>query len=400
MRTRIDLSRFSPFSSLCIGLILLALLPLPAMAAPVSKARQQELSKLQLRIQALNRTLEQDRARRNALDADLEAAEKKLLDSRNQLEQLNAQLAEREAEVTKAQAARDAAQKNLAAERVALGQELRATYITGQREQAKMLLSQESAGPVGRLLTYHDYLSRARAARVVHMRDEGKRLAEAESALRAEAAKLKVFQGEYEQAVAADTQLKTQRAALLAKLKERIGDEEDQLKSLQQDEKDLTRVLDNIKTVLSDQPVKTPAAPERDGTPARGFLQGRGKMAWPLRGPLLADYGDPKVGGKLSWKGLWIEAERSTPVKASARGRVAYVGFMHRYGLIVILEHEDNHFTLYGHLDNVATAAGETLGLGEVVGQVGDSGGHERPGLYFEVRKGTEALDPRNWVQP
>ncbi len=398
MRTRLTSSR-PLFSRSCLFLAAL-LLPLSLAAAPVSKVRQKELDKIQLRIRALNRTLEQDRQKRDALDADMEEAEKKLAASRAELERMATALAERNAELAKAEADRDSAKLRLQSESKALGQELRATYITGQREQAKLLLSQDSAGPVGRLLVYHDYLSRARAVRVTALKGESEQLAEAQTRLKEETGKLAVLKAQNEQIVAEDTRLKIQRGALLAKLNERIDDEEDLLKSLLQDEKDLSRVLENIKTVLADEPVRTPAAPERDGTPARGFGQGRGRMGWPLRGPLLANYGEPKVGGKLAWKGLWIAAERGTPVKASARGRVAYVGFMHRYGLIVILEHEDNHFTLYGHLDNVGVTAGEAVGVGEAVGQVGDSGGHERTGVYFEVRKGTEPMDPRGWLQP
>ncbi len=390
-----------PVSLRRLSLVLLLLLPPALAAAPaVSKARQKELDKIQLRIQALNRSLEADRIKRDALDADMEDAERKLVISRAEVARVATALAGREAELAKIVKERDGAEVRLEAERKALGQELRATYVTGQREQAKLLLSQDSAGPIGRLLTYHDYLSRARANRVTRLKEEGARLSAAQAQIKDETAKLLSLKAENERVVAEDAKLKAQRAQLLAKLEERIEDEEDALKSLLQDEKDLSRVLENIKTVLSDEPVKTPAAPERDGTPARAFAQGRGRMGWPLRGPMLANYGDPKVGGKLAWKGLWIAAERGAAVKASARGRVAYVGFMHRYGLIVILEHEDNHFTLYGHLDNVATTAGEAVGIGEAIGQVGDSGGHDRTGVYFEVRRGTEPLDPRGWLQP
>lgn len=391
-------TRLAPYRP--VLLLALLLLPLGLAAAPVSKPRQKELDKIQLRIQALNRTLEQDREKRDALDADMEEAEKKLAASRAELKRLTEELTAMEAQLGETKTARDRSVKRLEAERAALGQELRATYVTGQREQAKLLLSQESAGPIGRLLTYHDYLSRARADRVVRLKDEGAALAVTETRLHEETTKLALVKDENEKAVAEDARLKARRAALLAKLNERIGDEEERLKNLLKDEKELSRVLDSIATVMADEPVKTPAKPERDGSPARPFLQGRGRMGWPLRGELLASYGDSKVGGKLTWKGLWIAAERGAPVKASARGRVAYAGFMHRFGLIVIIEHEDNHFTLYGHLDNVATSVGDTVGLGEVIGQVGDSGGHERTGVYFEVRKGTEPLDPRGWLQP
>lgn len=378
------------------------LLPQAAGAAPTGKAKQKEkeLDRVQQRIQALSRTLEQDRQQREALDADVEAAEKKLLESRAERRRIAAKLEARQAELQKAQTERDGAVQALAAEREALGRELRASYITGQREQAKLLLSQDSAGPVGRLLTYQDYLNRARTGRVARLHAEEARLQVAEARLRDETTKLEGLRDENRRVIAEDTRLRAERAELLAKINARIDDEESLLKSLQQDERELVQMLDSIKAALADEPVKTPARPESDGTPARPFGKGRGKMGWPLRGPLLANYGDPKVGGKLAWKGLWIAADRGDAVKASARGRVAYAGFMHRFGLLVILEHEDNHFTLYGHLDNVMVSGGDTVALGEVLGRVGDSGGHERTGVYFEVRKGTEPLDPRGWLQP
>lgn len=394
MRTRPPVFFLSSLLLACL------LLPQWAVAAPSSKARQKELDKVQQRIQALNQTLERDRQQREALDADMEAAEKNLLASRNERKRIVRELAGRQAELLRAQTERDSAAEALATERAALGKELRATYITGQREQAKLLLSQDSAGPVGRLLTYQDYLNRARADRVTRLHAEEQRLKTAEAQLKGEATKLGLLRDENRRAIAEDIRLRAERATLLARLNDRIDDEEARLKSLLQDERDLVRVLDSIKSALADEPVKTPAGSESDGTPARAFGKGRGKMGWPLRGTLLANYGDPKVGGKLAWKGLWIAAERGDTVRASARGRVAYAGFMHRFGLIVILEHEDNHFTLYGHLDNVAVAGGDTVALGEMIGQVGDSGGHERTGVYFEVRKGTDPLDPRSWLQP
>jgi septal ring factor EnvC (AmiA/AmiB activator) len=391
-------------SAAAFALMTLLALPAPlALAAPNStgkQARQKELDRVQARLQALNQKLEHDKTQRDALDTQIETSEKALANSRSEITRLSAELKTRESDLTKAQADRDAAGKHLLSERKALGQELRANFITGQREQVKLLLSQDTTATLGRLLTYQDYMSRARAGRVTGLKDEIERLTAAETHLKDESAKIVLARAETQTAIGNDERLQQQRNVLMAQLKERIDDEQDQVKKLEQDERDLMRVLDSIRTVMADEPVKTPAKPESDGSPARPFTQGRGRMGWPLRGSLLANYGDPKVGGKLAWKGLWIAAERGATAKASARGRVAYVGFMHRYGLIVILEHEDNYFTLYGHLDNVAVSAGDTVALGEPVGSVGDSGGNEKTGLYFEVRKGTDPLDPREWLGP
>lgn len=363
-------------------------------------ASQKELDRVRSRIEALGRSLDKDRGQRDALDDQIESAEKSLAASQASLSRLTEELAARQAELTRAQTQRDLAQQRLGGERLALAQQLRAAFVSGQRDQLKLLLSQDSAVPVGRLLTFHDYLGRARADRVRGIQADLKTLEEAEARIRSETQRMADTRAQHELALNEELRLKRERERLLARLNERIGDEEDQLKRLQRSEQELVKLLSTVRDVLADAPVTTPKTVERDGQPARPFGQARGRMGWPVRGPLLANYGDPKVGGKLSWKGLWIAAERGSPVAASARGRVAYVGYMHRYGLIVILEHEDGHFTLYGHLDGTAVKAGDNVAPGDNLGAVGDSGGHDRTGLYFEVRKGTEPLDPRLWLGP
>lgn len=378
-------------------------LTLPALAAPRNDkpvSGQRDLERVRARMEAIARSLEKDRGQRDALDNQIEDAERNLARSQAELTRLSAELAERQADLSRAEAARDEAHRRLGKERIALAQQLRAAFISGQREQLKLLLSQDSALPLGRLLTYHDYLGRARADRVRQIQTDLQTLQAAEARIKADTAALGATRQQHEVAVQQELQLKREREKLLARLNERIDDEEDELKRLEKSEQQLVKLLSNVRDVMADTPVVTPRAPDADGKPARPFGQGRGKMGWPLRGPLMANYGDPKAGGKLSWKGLWIAADRGAPVAASARGRVAYVGYMHRYGLIVILEHEESHFTLYGHLDSATVKAGDSVPAGSSLGSVGDSGGHDRTGLYFEVRKGTEPLDPRQWLSP
>lgn len=378
-------------------------LTLPALAAPRNDkpvSSQRDLERVRARMEAIARSLEKDRGQRDALDNQIEDAERNLARSQAELTRLSAELAERQADLSRAEAARDEAHRRLGKERIALAQQLRAAFISGQREQLKLLLSQDSALPLGRLLTYHDYLGRARADRVRQIQTDLQTLQAAEARIKADTAALGATRQQHEVAVQQELQLKREREKLLARLNERIDDEEDELKRLEKSEQQLVKLLSSVRDVMADTPVVTPRAPDADGKPARPFGQGRGKMGWPLRGPLMANYGDPKAGGKLSWKGLWIAADRGAPVAASARGRVAYVGYMHRYGLIVILEHEESHFTLYGHLDSATVKAGDSVPAGSNLGSVGDSGGHDRTGLYFEVRKGTEPLDPRRWLSP
>ena len=126
------------------------------------------------------------------------------------------------------------------------------------------------------------------------------------------------------------------------------------------------------------------------------FASAQGQTGWPLRGPVLARFGAPKAGGKLSWRGIWIGAPAGTPVQAIARGRVVYVGWMHSYGLIVIIEHGDDYYSLYGHSQSTNVSLGDLVHAGQTVSLAGESGGHEKPGVYLEIRKGKDRSQSRS----
>jgi murein DD-endopeptidase MepM/ murein hydrolase activator NlpD len=120
---------------------------------------------------------------------------------------------------------------------------------------------------------------------------------------------------------------------------------------------------------------------------------------WPVTGTIVSGFG-PKPGG-LTNDGINILADRGTPVRAAGNGTVAYAGNQIRgFGNLVLLRHEDGLMTAYAHLDSIRVARGATVSRGAALGTVGTSGSVDRPQLHFEIRRGTTALDPRNYLTP
>ena len=113
--------------------------------------------------------------------------------------------------------------------------------------------------------------------------------------------------------------------------------------------------------------------------------------------PVLRERKTAKSASK-SRRGIWIGAASGTPVRAVARGRVAYVGWLTRYGLVVVLQHDHGYFTIYGHNALATVREGDTVRAGQEIAEAGDTGGYRRSGLYLEVRQGTKALDPADWL--
>jgi septal ring factor EnvC (AmiA/AmiB activator) len=94
-----------------------------------------------------------------------------------------------------------------------------------------------------------------------------------------------------------------------------------------------------------------------------------------------------------------FEAPLGTPVQAVAAGRVRFAGWFRGYGRLAILDHGDGYFTVSGHLDELDVEVGDVLQTRQLIGTVGETGSLSGPRLYFEIRQGAQALDPREWLQ-
>lgn len=118
---------------------------------------------------------------------------------------------------------------------------------------------------------------------------------------------------------------------------------------------------------------------------------------WPVRGPVLTGFG-PGPGGMQN-DGINLAAALGTPVAAANDGEVAYVGNELRgYGNLVLLKHPDGWMTAYAHLDGITVKPHEHVRRGEVIAHVGHTGAVAEPQLHFEMRRGTRALDPANYL--
>jgi septal ring factor EnvC (AmiA/AmiB activator) len=96
--------------------------------------------------------------------------------------------------------------------------------------------------------------------------------------------------------------------------------------------------------------------------------------------------------------GVDFGAQRGAGVRATARAEVRFAGWFRGYGKIVILDHGDSFFTVSGHLDEIHVQVGDRVDEGETIGSVGETGSLSGPRLYFELRRGGEALDPVPWL--
>jgi murein DD-endopeptidase MepM/ murein hydrolase activator NlpD len=137
----------------------------------------------------------------------------------------------------------------------------------------------------------------------------------------------------------------------------------------------------------------TPPAKITSKTPARAG----GKFLKPAEGKILSSYG-PKGGG-LHNDGINIAAPVGSPVVAAENGVVVYVGDeLKGSGNLILVRHADRWMSAYAHLDQTVVTRGQEIIRGQKIGTVGSTGTVTEPQLHFELRRGTQAVNPDRYM--
>jgi len=144
--------------------------------------------------------------------------------------------------------------------------------------------------------------------------------------------------------------------------------------------------------------VKTASAGARSRITSKTPKRASSKFLKPVNGRIVSSYG-PKKGGQHN-DGINILAPRGTPVKSAENGVVVYAGSeLKGSGNLVLVRHENRWMTAYAHLDKIDVKRGAVIKRGQTIGSVGATGAVDKPQLHFEVRRGTNALNPKLYLE-
>lgn len=122
---------------------------------------------------------------------------------------------------------------------------------------------------------------------------------------------------------------------------------------------------------------------------------------WPVRGAVNSEFGrrrSPWTRTTELHGGLDIGAQRGTPVRAPAAGRVYHAGRAGDFGVAVILDHGQDLRTIYGHLSRVAVKNGERVERGDLIAYTGNTGRSTGPHLHYEIHVRGRAVNPRAFL--
>ena len=379
-------------------LALLMLLPMVSMIVSSAGAVTQS------EIDALKKEQEESQAKQDALkdqladlEADQAAAQEKRQLLTEQLNAINAEIANIDAQISyydgeiaqkeeerKEAEAREAEQYDLFCQRVRMMEE------QGTVSYWSILFNAES---------FSDLLDRIADVDAVMAYDN-----EVMDQLIATREELERVQGELESARAEEQAAKEQQEAKKAEQQAKVAEAQALVDQINADTAEVNRQLDAESAAASEiqaEIAQKQKQLEEERKQNNIVISSETGYLWPLPGyyRLSSLFGyriHPITGVAHSHTGIDIPASGGTPILAAKSGQVVTSAYHYSYGNYVVIDHGNGNSTLYAHMSSRAVSEGQMVTQGQVIGYVGTTGSSTGNHLHFEVRDNYTRVDPES----
>lgn len=408
------------FRPMVLAVVLLMSVSSPVSAQPKSeKDYQRSIKEVGSKISAITRTL-------NTNKAELKTERDKLFEIETQLSTLSKAIGLTEKEIIAGQSKQqdltsqlDATMQAQTKNRDALQALMVNRYKQGDKNYLKLLLNQENPYAVGRLNNYHKYFSKAFLEKLSVLQEQANSIAvlEAEQIVLIDALKEKKQHQDSQQTKL--NQTKKARAQSVAKLSNTVSSDSKKLKQLNKDRQRLDSLIKQIakqkaelerleKARRAQELAERAARPPKNNKPTKrparkpikgGFVKQKGRLRYPVEAKRKRSFGSRLAASGMTSDGIFFETANSQTVKSIFRGQVLFADFLKGYGLLLIIDHGDDHISLYGHNELLYKKVGDAVDTNEVVAKTGVTGGLKSPGLYFEIRNNATPVNPAKWCQ-
>ncbi len=376
---------------------------------------KQELSQLQKQLEALKKELDQaQEEHKDAADA-LKESEVAISGANKKLHEISKQQIDNKKELAKLEAESKSTNMALSQQQKLLSGQLYQQYIHGEQSYVQMILQSQRPNEVARDLHYYSYVAKARAELINKMQSNLNKIAKLNELTASKLQEINdLKQKQIDEKRILELQ-KKEKSKVVKTLSQQIAEQRGQIKKLSRDEKRLSQLVSRLaKIVPKKKTIAKQTSPNNPSTSSpsvainneklptvnfsgANFASLKGKLRLPVRGEVSNRFGAARQDSGISWKGLFIKANEGAEVKAVASGRVVFADWLRGFGNLIILDHGDGYMSLYGNNQSVLRQPGETVNSGDTIASVGNTGGNESNGLYYELRNQSRPFDPMAW---
>lgn len=353
--------------------------------------KEKDLKILQTKINKLKLAIDSREDSKSRYTRQLKKIEISVADISRKIRVSKREIGAQQAELSMLRSSRKKYQQQLSQENEFLASQVYTAFTLGRQEKIKLLFSQKNPGELQRNLVYYQYFSNARADLISRVKHSIDNILVAEAGIKKVRLTLENSHRLLKTQKAGLDKDSAKRKSIIASLDKQLKQQGGHLTRLEDEAAQLQNLISSIQDILIETPL-----PELERKP---FAKLKGQLAWPVKGEVKKLFGRQKPLSDLRWQGIMIYAPAGDHVKAISRGRIAFADWLRGLGNLIIIDHGNSYLSLYGHNESLFKSAGEWVEPGDIISSIGSSGGQQKSGLYFEIRKKNQPQNPSSWCK-
>ena len=405
--------------------LLLCVFCATSFAAKKIDVAKEDLSDLHEKIEELKKELNNNQAAHKDASDELKSSETAISDANKKLYDINQKQKKNKNTLNALKKQSVNLNENLGQQQQQLSKLLRQQYMHGGQSYSQLILQNKNPSEIARDIKYFSYIAKEHAKVIDGMQTnlvKVKKLNNQTAATLQEVADLKAKQEAEKKSL---EQQKQEKSKVVKTLSKQISAQRSQIDKLKRDEKSLSNLVERLAKIIpkikpkkikktikkknneaddgndgnagNDEKIASNDATPTNAYSGSNFAALKGKLNLPVRGDVTNRFGAARADTGVSWKGLFIKAAEGNEVKTVADGRVVFADWMRGFGNLIIVDHGSGYMSLYGNNQAVLKHVGDEVDAGDTIASVGNSGGNESNGLYYELRKNSAPFDPLSW---
>ena len=257
-----------------------------------------------------------------------------------------------------------------------LATSLRSMQHDARTRRLSYLLGADDWRSFERRAVYYDYFNRERENKLSKLSEQLSQLSDTRTALISQSRSLDLEQIRQQQILLDIEQKRQKKQDIISALEQKITQEHSAIATLEKDAEELQRLIARL---------------GRSSASVLQFNALKGRLPWPLDGPINTRSDDKKLPG------IFLSATVNAEVRSIHDGHVVFSDWFRSYGMLLIIDHGDGYMSLYANNEALYKEVGDSVQSGERIAEVGNGGTSGDTGLYFEIRRFNEQLDPKLW---
>lgn len=373
---------------LCFGLILFT-----GSGNDGLKLQSERLESIRGEIEELRSQLERFGEKKESLLAGINELETRKRLRKMELKEYGFRIRELEGDISERLEMMEKLEGEIANQKIYISRRLREIYKLGRLNYLRLVLSMDDPGEMLRGYKYLSLLARKNSRKLGAFKSNLVELEDQSLKLTEEKEKLTMVKSD---ASAKKRELERSGRQLKKALQDIEEDEEIRRRALNE----LERAEKSLESFIADigkgekRDLSTVSFPSIE--------KFKGLLPWPSGGRIALSFGKvkhPKFNTVTLHKGIDIQAASGADILAVYDGNVVFCDWFEGYGKTVIIDHNEGYFTVYAHASKLFVNSGDFVTKGRKIAEVGETGSLKGPFLYFELRNGTEALNPMDWLE-